>query len=494
MSELTVPERFGKYVVKAILGRGAMGTVYRAFDPDIRRDVAVKTIRWDLVSESGQRESTEARFRNEARAAGRLSHPGIVAVYEFGQSEDCAFIAMEYVEGCSLAEYFARWTVFAEADIVSIMVQLLNALAHAHERKVWHRDVKPGNLILMKDGRLKVADFGIARIDAPEITQTDTLLGTPGYMPPEVYRHDAVDHRTDIFAAGAVMYELLAGRPLFEGTAHAKMRRVCSEERPPSLAGNSDSHWERYDPVICRALASTPSQRFETATSFRDAILALYSRPANETVALETIIARPPGGWRQDRAESRGSSGAKAGSTSGNTFWPPGWDPKALRFVEAQLAQIIGPMARVYVQRAARQCTDLDTLVNSIADGLDEREERRAFRSNIAIHSAQMGSSQVPARSIRPAGPARSGSGTNQSGLPSERIERVSRLLTRHIGPLARVIVKRASEEATDPEHFYRLVAERIPADSEREAFLREAQTAEASPPAPVGSYRGVRD
>ena len=474
MSDLSIPERFGKYVVKGVLGQGAMGTVYRAFDPDIGRDVAVKTIRWDLVRQSGHGGSIEARFRNEARAAGRLSHPGIVAVFEFGQGDDCAFIAMEYVEGCSLREYFARWTVFGEADIVSIMIQLLNALAHAHECKVWHRDIKPANLIIMKDGRLKVADFGIARIDVPDVTQTYTCMGTPGYMPPEVYRQEGLDHRTDIFAAGAVMYELLAGRPVFQGTAEAVMSRVCDAERAPSLAANGADRWERYDPVICKALSKKPSERFETATSFRDAILAVHSRPVRETVSEETVIVGPTQHWRQDRAAARGSSVSKAGSSS-STWWPPGWDPETLGLVEAQLAQIIGPVARVLVQRAASRCSDLDTLLNAIADGLNEPEERRAFQSNMAIRSGEIVSSDVPARSMQRPSPAASETGTVQPHLTSEHIEWVSRLLTRYIGPLARVIVKRASEQTNDREQFYMLVAERISSDSDREAFLREA-------------------
>jgi len=232
---MNVPERFGKYSVLGILGRGAMGAVYKAFDPDIKRPVAIKTVRWDLLKEGGPAGSVGARFRHEAQAAGRLTHPGIVAVYEYGQSDDSAFIAMEYVEGSDLREYFARRTAFEEADIVSIMVQLLDALAHAHERKVWHRDVKPSNLIIMNDGKLKIADFGVARIEASEITQTFPLMGTPGYIAPEMYRGKAIDHRVDLFAAGAVMYQLLAGRPPFDGPAEKVMFKVCHED-PPSLA------------------------------------------------------------------------------------------------------------------------------------------------------------------------------------------------------------------------------------------------------------------
>lgn len=479
MSESIIPERFGKYIVKAVAGQGAMGTVYRAFDPDIKREVAIKTIRWEMLPDGAQRAAIEARFRNEARAAGRLSHAGIVAVFQFGQTDECAFIAMEYVEGCSLREYLARWTVFTEADVVSVMVQLLNALAHAHEHHVWHRDIKPANLIIMRDGRLKVADFGIAWVESADFTQNYTLMGTPGYMPPEVYLSAPLDHRADVFAAGAVMYELLAGRPAFEGTAEAKMRLVCSE-RPPTLSGNGNAgRWERYDPLVCKALAKAPSDRFESATAFRDAILAAHSRPANLTISEETVLARPTHGWSRDRSDDSETPAAGAASTS--TRWPPGWDPTTLGLVEAQLARIIGPVARVFVQRAARECTELDALVNSIAAGLDEPAEQRAFRAGIETHSAQMGSGRAPAHSISQPGPKGAETGPKHSHLSAEQIESVSRLLTKYIGPLARVIVKSASQQASDREQFYQLLTEHISSNSDREGFLRDARRAEAN-------------
>ncbi|HEU0204159.1 MAG TPA: serine/threonine-protein kinase, partial [Burkholderiaceae bacterium] len=142
------PERFGKYPITGVLGKGAMGVVYKALDPVIKRQVAIKTIRKELIEDDTKAESIAARFRHEARAAGALQHPGIVSVYEYGEDNDFAYIAMEYVEGASLREYFARKVPFEEKDIVSLMAQLLEALAHAHERGVWHRDIKPANLIV----------------------------------------------------------------------------------------------------------------------------------------------------------------------------------------------------------------------------------------------------------------------------------------------------------------------------------------------------------
>src|SRR6266571_5200070 len=198
---MTTPNHLGKYEITEVLGRGAMGVVYKGFDPGIRRTVAIKTIRRELIEGERPAAAMLARFRNEAQAAGKLAHPGIVAVYDYGEDASVAYIAMEYVEGNSLREYLGRGTRFAERDAVSVMSQLLEGLAHAHERRVWHRDIKPANIIVMMNGRVKVADFGIARIEASDLTQTGAMLGSPGYMAPEQYAAAAIDHRADLFAA-----------------------------------------------------------------------------------------------------------------------------------------------------------------------------------------------------------------------------------------------------------------------------------------------------
>src|SRR5882762_287866 len=182
-----------------------MGVVYRSFDPHIRRPVALKIIRRDLLDDDGAG-AFSARFRNEAQAAGSLLHPGIVAVYEYGEENEFAYIAMEYVEGNSLRHYFEQKVRFGIQDVVSVMSQLLEALQYAHDRGVWHRDVKPANIIIMSTGQVKVTDFGIARIESSMLTQVGAIMGTPGFIAPEMYLGDSFDHRIDVFAAGVVLY------------------------------------------------------------------------------------------------------------------------------------------------------------------------------------------------------------------------------------------------------------------------------------------------
>ena len=219
----SLPQRLGKYLVSRVLGEGAMGVVYQALDPDIHRPVAIKAIRASLLAPHAQDIAATARFRTEAQAAGRLSHPNIVSVYEYGQADDAHYIAMEYVDGISLQALVSRGEHLPLDDALSVMLQLLDALACAHAQGVWHRDIKPANLLLTPEGRLKVTDFGIARIDSGDLTHHTTVLGSPGYMAPERYTDEAPDRRVDIFSCGVLFYELLTGLAPFRGGAGAVM-------------------------------------------------------------------------------------------------------------------------------------------------------------------------------------------------------------------------------------------------------------------------------
>ena len=325
------PERLGKYDIVEVLGKGAMGVVFRGFDPDIDRTVAIKTVRKELIEEEDRAGMALARFKNEARAAGRLSHPGIVAVYDYGESGSVAYIAMEFVQGASLREYFNRGTRFAERDAIAVMAQLLEALQHAHDQGVWHRDIKPANLIIMNNGKVKIADFGIARIDTSTLTQTGVVMGSPGYMAPEQYSDGKVDRRADLFAAGVVMYQLLTGARPFAGSVESIPYKICHVEPPLPSEAEPDRGWERYNAVITRALAKQPADRFQTAAEFRAAILEAYAKPVAATVSEETIIAEPATGAAMLFEPSNPSArthpditGGLLGSLTGDGTPPPG--------------------------------------------------------------------------------------------------------------------------------------------------------------------------
>jgi serine/threonine protein kinase len=462
MSQL---ERIGKYQISEVVGRGAMGIVYKAFDPNIRRTVAVKTIRVDEAGD-GSTQAVLARFRNEAQAAGRLSHPGIVGVYEYGEADGLAYIAMEFIQGNSLREYFARGTRFSESDAVSTMTQLLEALSYAHEQGVWHRDIKPANLIVMRNGKLKIADFGIARIDSLSLTQTGFVIGTPGYMAPEHYTGGSIDWRADVFSAGVVMYELLTGVKPFAGTVETAAYKVCHENPlPPSQVRLDPPVPATFDAVIARAIAKKPVERFESANAFRCALLDAHDAPVSATLSEETIITEAARPMKIEPTNPGSSSNPPTPTAGRTTTPPPGWDPALLKQIESQLARFVGPVAKVMVRRAGRRTLEVDELYAMMARELDSEEQRKAF---MATRSALSG---APISTSAAAAP-RTGPSTD-TALTAERIESAQRRLASYIGPIAKILVKKAAAQTASSERFYLLLAESL-SDIDRTRFLKE--------------------
>jgi class 3 adenylate cyclase/tRNA A-37 threonylcarbamoyl transferase component Bud32 len=272
------PTSLGKYEVRRELGRGAMGIVYEGWDPGIERRVALKTVRPDQLDSSVANELRE-RFRREAQAAGRLSHPGIVSVYDFGQEGDTSFIAMEFIDGEELQSRLDRGDRLAVAEVVEIMTQLLNALDTAGKAGVVHRDIKPSNILLLPNGRVKVTDFGIARVEASGLTQDGSMLGTPAYMSPEQLNGLNVDPRSDLFSSGVVLYQLLTGERPFRGTRVATIIHKILEYTPPDPSTLAQGVPETFDAVVRKAIAKAPGDRYQSGAEFAEAIRAAARAP-----------------------------------------------------------------------------------------------------------------------------------------------------------------------------------------------------------------------
>jgi serine/threonine-protein kinase len=267
MSEIT---KLGKFQIRRELGKGAMGVVYEGHDPMIDRVVALKTIRAENLQGEDAQEQL-ARFRREAQAAGRLTHPNIVGIYDFGEDAGTYFIAMEFVKGRELQSYLEASERFAMHDIVRIMGQLLEALDYSHRHGVVHRDIKPSNIIILPDGTAKVADFGIARVESSNLTQAGMVLGTPSYMSPEQFMGQTVDGRSDLFSAGVILYQLLTGEKPFTGSVTTIMHKVLQEDPLPPSKLNVQVP-RAFDAVIRKALAKRPDERYQAAREFLDAI------------------------------------------------------------------------------------------------------------------------------------------------------------------------------------------------------------------------------
>ena len=295
----------GKYEIRGTLGRGAMGIVYDGWDPQIDRRVAIKTVR---LPDAEDAEAIDAlgRFKREAQAAGRLSHPNIVGVYDYGQTSamaggDIAYIVMEFVEGQSLKALLDAEERFPVAETVRVMEELLAGLQFSHARGVIHRDIKPANVMLTTDGRVKIADFGIARIESSSLTQAGTVMGTPAYMSPEQFMGQPVDARTDVYSAGVLLYQMLTGERPFEGSLTAIMHKVLNTT-PPRPSELSVVAPPGLDPVVVRAMQRRPEERFSSAADFAQALRRAFEGPAEVAIANDpapadaTIIASGAGG------------------------------------------------------------------------------------------------------------------------------------------------------------------------------------------------------
>jgi len=261
----------GKYQVQDVLGQGGMGIVYRAFDPAIQRTVAIKTITKSAL-DPADLQYVLTRFRHEAQAVGRLTHPRIAAIYDYGEDLDLAYIVMELVNGKSLFHYIQNEARFGLKEIGELVRQLLDGLGYAHALRVVHRDIKPSNILINDDGRLKLTDFGIARIDSSTLTQVGEIMGSPGYMSPEQFLGTDIDARGDIYSVGVIAYELLAGRRPFTGN-NAEVMRQALNERAANPSDFNPKISAQLDWAVQKALAKKREDRFQTAKEFSDAFV-----------------------------------------------------------------------------------------------------------------------------------------------------------------------------------------------------------------------------
>jgi serine/threonine-protein kinase len=292
---MRVGSRLGRYEIAERLGQGGMGSVYRARDPVLDRTVALKTLGGALELPSEHRAEFLERFQREARAAGRLSHPGIVAVHDLGFDEATGtpFIVMEYVPGVSLATVLGENPVLGVPQALDIVEQVAAALEEAHRHGVVHRDVKPANVFLDERGRVRVGDFGVARLADSELTQTGVGLGTPGYIAPEVLRGARADARSDLFALGVLAYALLAGRKAFSGDTRETLAVQILEAQPPAPRAVRPEVPEAASQAVMRALAKRPEERQPSVAEFARELRAAASAGATRTIGSVPAPALP---------------------------------------------------------------------------------------------------------------------------------------------------------------------------------------------------------
>jgi serine/threonine protein kinase len=257
--------KLGRYLVLSELGRGAMGVVYKATDSVLERTVAVKTVNMALERDGADR--YEARFYQEARAAGGLNHPNIVTVYDVGKSGEVAFMAMEYIEGPELRTLIVEGRPMPVSQAISIAAQVAEGLAYAHQHGVVHRDVKPANIMVPPGSAVKITDFGIARMRsaAADLTQTGMMLGSPKYMSPEQVIGKRADHRSDIFSLGVILYEMLTGAAPFAGENVTALMYQIVNFAPPAPSALNGAVPDLADYIVAKMLAKALEERYQSA-------------------------------------------------------------------------------------------------------------------------------------------------------------------------------------------------------------------------------------
>jgi eukaryotic-like serine/threonine-protein kinase len=259
----------GRYEIREKLGRGAMGVVYKAYDPLIERFVAIKTINLNILSETEKGEY-KARFFREAKAAGLLSHNNIVSIYDLGETDEIAYIAMELMEGRELQEYLGGDRRFTIEETLNIVIQVADALYFAHRKGIVHLDIKPSNIMLIGNNHIKIADFGIARMISAEFTQRGLILGTPSYMSPEQFTGGEIDLRSDIYSLGVTLYQMLTGVLPFTGdTPNSIMLQTLRIVPPLPSTLNAEVN-ETLDRVVAKCLQKHPAKRYNNAKELAD--------------------------------------------------------------------------------------------------------------------------------------------------------------------------------------------------------------------------------
>jgi eukaryotic-like serine/threonine-protein kinase len=479
-----IPSCVGPYLVRGVIGSGAMGVVYLAHDPAIDRPVAIKTIHRRLLESSDYEPNAAARFRVEAKAAGRLTHRNIVPVYQFGEENDCAYIVMEYVAGRNLRDYIQAPRKLEVSHVLCLMLQLLDGLHYAHERGIVHRDIKPANLLIADDGRLKITDFGIARTESSNLTRGSSVIGSPGYIAPEQYTDREVDRRVDVFSAGVLLYQMLSGTTPFAGTDEAIMYKIVYEPHKPLNKVMNDAALAPFDAVLDRALAKDPAQRYPSAMAMRTALMALATEPLPDVLpagivlapaheGLETKpVAKERDSYGPSGADSRSAAAPRSSASISPAFAkslpgtgpasvpvPTGWDTAALAEVERELAQHVGPVARVLVRRAARGLTSLAAVRQAVAGSIVDFEARERFlakvgapRTDTAVSTA---ASKFQATQV---------DGEAPSGVPMREgdVEKAAAALLSSLGPIARVVAKRCAANSDTREQFVARVLDQL--------------------------------
>jgi serine/threonine-protein kinase len=429
-----------------------MGIVYQAHDPLIDRAVAIKLVRADLL-DGADRDEFLALFRREAKAAGQCAHPNIVALYDLAMHEGNPFLAMEYVEGPPLSRALKQVGRYSPADAVALALQLLDALSAAHALGIVHRDVKPANILLSSRQQVKVTDFGISRINTSELTLAGRVVGTPAYMSPEQCLGEAVDHRSDLFSVGSLLYELLSGSRPFQGRDSSSISYHLLNSEPRDLTGIVPDVPGGLMPVLRKAMEKSRDARYSSAKEMADSL--------REALAGPELV------------------------RSGNASTRTDFSEEQIERVERALTRALGPIAKVLVRRALPRAGSEASLWRRLAAQIPDETERARFLAlsppddddgtAVATRtSSTAGRRGTKAGTTTGDFQAASSGATAAEGLSPAQIAFAERALMRYLGPIAKLLVSRATSTARSEAALWEQLAAHIQNPADRAGFLRQ--------------------
>ena len=441
------PDRVGKYRIEHVVGRGAVGIVYKGYDEQIDRAVAIKALQPEILADLSANADTLKRFAAEVRSAGRCLHPNIVTVFDYMEENGAPYIVMEYVPSGTLESVIKSGARIPIRQVCEIMAQLLRALEHAHAKGIIHRDVKPSNILCHSAASIKVADFGIAQINTLDLTRSGRLgiLGTPNYMAPERFIGRPDDARGDLFSAGVVLFQLLTGQLPFPAFDTQELMNKIFNEQPSARAIRPDlsGAWEG---VTQRALARNPDDRFQSAHDFLDALHAAMkadvsdNAPSLDLTVYSTEI--PKGGSFRSTNQSMAER----------------LMPHTLAELERTLAQSLGPIAKILVKRAATEAMDVQQLLTALSQPLKSETEASLFRKQaeqVLLEDGGVAAVQLA-----------------EAISPSE-IAAITSALLPIIGPIAKPLVTRLAKTAVGSDDFYVRLSRELSSQEDKDMLMQ---------------------
>lgn len=429
-----------------------MGVVYEAHDAVIDRKVAIKLVHAGLLN-GAERQDYIDRFQREAQAVGRCNHPGIVAVFDFALHDQNPYLVMEFVDAVGLDSAMGQGKRFTPSAAIHIVLQVLEALSCAHAAGIVHRDIKPGNILLIAGGRIKVTDFGIARLDSSHLTLDGVAIGTPRYMSPEQCLGITVDQRSDLFSVAVLLQELLTGERPFAGKTLAEIACNLLRESPAGGDRVTEVAGSAVNNVIQRTLAKAPEDRYASADAMAKALRAATGAVHAEPSAVQDID--------QTMIAVRGQVGSQR---------PPGAStlaPSLVNVIERKLANRVGPIARYLVKASLPGAASAEALCDVLAQQIDRSEDRRKFLAEaLEVVSKGHDATQTAGSSISQLAPSAS--------ISPDEIERARRALAETMGPIAKILVQRALSQASSSQALWELLSVHVQSAEARAHFLRQ--------------------